>query len=145
MKGKKKTQGNFSAFGILCKEVLDVFVDVKLWQGGSKVSDTDLSFWYLLAGGLSGCQLSSTRRVVTCFKHFPFRFLCSIKSRCVAVSLSGRPWQTEQHPKQCSPVCTQPPCVCGCSSCISAPRLPREPRLPPPSPGEVNNSLVLSV
>lgn len=117
-----------------------LFACVKLWQGGGKVSDTDL---LVFAGcGLSGCQISSAVRVVTCFGHFPFCFPCSIKSCCVAVCVSGRPWQAEQHPRQCSPavsLCLWLQQLYFCST------LPREPRLPPPSPGEVNHFLVLSV
>lgn len=66
------------------------------------MSNTDL-FLVFAGCGLSGCQTSSTIKVVMCFRHFPFCFPCSIKKRCVAVCMSGRPWQTEQHPKQCSP------------------------------------------
>lgn len=141
----KEMQRKCSAFVILCKWALDVFVRVKLWQGGNKVSDTDRFFFCcLLAGGLSGCQISSSTRVITCFRRFPFCFSCSLKSCCVAVSVSGRPWQTEQHPKRCSPAHAGSLCLWlqqldFCST------LPREPRLPPPSPGEVNNFLVLPV
>lgn len=120
-----------------------LFACVQLWQGGGKVSDTDL-FLVFAGCGPPGCQTSGTIRVVTCFKHFPFCFPRSIKKRCVAVCVSGRPWQTEQHPKQRSPAHAVSLCLWlqqldFCST------LPREPRLPPPSPGEVNNFLVLTV
>lgn len=144
-KGKKEERKRWKekslAFQILCKGVLDVFACVKLWQGGGKVSDTDI-FLVFAGCGLPDCQISSAVRLVTCFKHFPFCFPCSIKSSCVAVCVSGWPWQTEQHPRQCSPavsLCLWLQQLYFCST------LPREPRLPPPSPGELNNFLVLSV
>lgn len=109
-------------------------------QGGGKVSDKDI-FLVFAACGLSPCQTSSTVRVVRCFKHFPFCSPCSIKVVWLCACLANRGRQSSIP----SSAALQPGSVCGCSSCNFCSTLPREPRLPPPSLGEVNNFLVLSV